>query len=125
MFAALASLLGGACARADFVISDPAAPEPAGASAGEPSPHPHRVPARTRSVASAGVAQGFGRQVPLSFAVRQIVPPAIHVSYGPDVDTKALVDWSGGALWDQVLRAAIEPLGLRLLIGRGVIELRR
>ena len=124
VLAALASLLGAASARPDFVLSPPSQPDPAGVTAGPPSAHPYRAPVRTRSPASAGIAQGFGRQVPLSFAVRQIVPSFVHVSYGPDVDTSAPVDWTGGAPWDQVLRAAVEPLGLSLITGRRTAELR-
>ncbi|MBV8202788.1 MAG: hypothetical protein JOZ15_19400 [Acidobacteria bacterium] len=63
--------------------------------------------------------------MPLRFAVRQIVPPAIQVAYGPDVDTDARIDWTGGAPWDQVLRTAVRHLGLHLIAGRGTIELRR
>ena len=116
----LVTLLATAQARADFVMSAPSPPEAPSAAVGQPSARPNHLPVRTHGPA---VAQGFGRRVPLAFAVRQIVPPSVRVTYGPDVDTSAPVDWTGGAPWDQVLRAAVEPLGLRFIADRGTAEL--
>jgi len=69
-----------------------------------------RAPARPRFL----LAQGFGHQVPVSFAVRQIVPHAIEVQFGPGVDRAAFVTWSGGRPWNRVLAAALRPLRLRM-----------
>jgi len=122
VFIALTSFLGAPLARADFVLAGPSPPKAADMSTGQPPTRTNRLPVRIHTLAS---AQGFGQRVPLSFAVRQIVPPSVRVSYGPDVDSGAVVDWTGGAPWDQVLRAAVEPLGLRLVVGRGTVEVRR
>jgi hypothetical protein len=62
-------------------------------------------------------AAGFGEGVPLAFAARQIVPPAMAVRFGPGVDPDSAVDWTGGAPWNRVLATAIAPLGLRLTVG--------
>lgn len=70
-------------------------------------------------------AWGFGDQIPLAFACRQIVPPGIRVTYGPGADPKALVSWKGGSAWSHVLSAAVRPLGLHLMITRTAIEIRR
>jgi hypothetical protein len=59
-------------------------------------------------------ATGFGNSVPLSFAVRQIIPHGIKVVYGKGVDSAAPVSWQGGAAWDAVLRDAVAPLGLHV-----------
>lgn len=68
------------------------------------------------------LAIGFGRQIPLSFAARQIVPASLPVSFTPDVDQNALVDWSGGRPWDQVITAVVQPLRLRAVVtARGVL----
>ena len=32
-------------------------------------------------------------------------------------DEETPVDWTGGRPWDQALRAAVRPLGLRVVIG--------
>ncbi len=62
------------------------------------------------------VAHGFGQQVPLTFATRQIVPAGVKTTFGPGVDQTALVDWSGGRPWIEVLRAAVHPLGLHVTV---------
>ncbi len=61
-------------------------------------------------------ARGFGTHIPLSFAVRQIVPSPIKVTYGRSANQAALVDWQGGRKWTVVLRDAVRPLGLHLKI---------
>ena len=60
------------------------------------------------------MAYGFGNSVPLAFACRQIVPPAVKVTYGPGVNPSAPVNWKGGDTWNRVLRDSIKPLGLSL-----------
>jgi hypothetical protein len=60
------------------------------------------------------IAVGFGRDVPLEFAVRQIAPPWLHVSYGDDVDGQMRVSWRGGRPWNQVLGGVLTPLGLHM-----------
>lgn len=63
-------------------------------------------------------AHGFGTHIPLSFAVRQIVPAPIKVTYGRNANQSALVDWQGGRKWTLVLRDAVRALGLHLKIHR-------
>ena len=63
------------------------------------------------------VAHGFGNQVPLGFAVRQIVPAQVRVTFGPTVDQSAAVTWAGGKPWHDTLRAAVKPLGLHVAVG--------
>jgi hypothetical protein len=70
------------------------------------------------------VAYGFGDQIPLDFAVKQIVPSAVKVTYGPGADPADLVDWKGGQTWDHVLVAAVKPLGLRVVMTGRAIEIR-
>ena len=73
---------------------------------------------RPRPVPSAfRMAHGFGDNVPLSFAARQIVPPAVTVRYARGVDLNATVSWKGGAPWNRVLAAAVRPLRLCLTTG--------
>ena len=85
-----------------IVNSAPAgAPAPSGA---DPSSQPvHWI-----------MAYGFGNSVPLAFACRQIVPPAVKVTYGPGVNPAVPVNWKGGDTWNHVLRDSIKPLGLSL-----------
>jgi hypothetical protein len=60
------------------------------------------------------MAFGFGNNVPLAFACRQIVPPAVKVTYGPGVNPDVPVTWKGGDTWNHVLRDTVTPLGLHL-----------
>ena len=84
-----------------------------------PAVPPKKVPSRPNLVA------GFGDQVPLSFACRQIVPKIYKVGYGPGVDSNALVDWEGGQTWPTVLGRAIKPLGLHIAWSGMNFEIRR
>jgi hypothetical protein len=115
-------------ARADFVITG-TPPPVAEAPAAAPSPPPGdrrgdgadtpRPPPPRFSMAA-----GFGDQVPLAFACRQIVPRAVRVVYGPGADPRARVDWKGGDTWNHVLAAAVKPLGLRLVMTTMAVEIR-
>ena len=77
------------------------------------------------ALAGPHLAQGFGNQVPLAFASRQIVPPGVRVTFAPDVDQAAPVDWRGGRRWDAVLRAALAPLSLRATPGVRTVSITR
>jgi len=129
-------LLFAPCARADFVIAGqkPAVSAGAPAAQGAPdavspavggqgstvsteTPHPDRPQFM--------VAEGFGDHVPLRFAVRQIVPKAVKVTYGPGADPDAAVDWRGGQGWNWVLFRAVRPLGLRLVMTNMAVEIRK
>jgi hypothetical protein len=68
---------------------------------------------------------GFGREIPLAFAVRQIVPPLVKVTWGLGVDPTALVDWHGGRPWNAVLRDTVRPLGLQLTMHPMEVTIRR
>ena len=111
-------------ARADFRIQGAQTgasdiSSPTDISPGQPS-HRRRVSARIQPRVVS--ATGFGRQIPLSFALRQIVPTSLQVSFAPEVDQDALVDWSGGRPWNQVIAAVVQPLHLRAVVTpRGVL----
>lgn len=78
---------------------------------------PTRGPVRSGArPARPATVQGYGTDIPLSFAVRQIVPKGIRVIYGPDVTPETPVSWSGGKAWSEVLRDSLKPRRLRLLL---------
>jgi hypothetical protein len=115
-------------ARADFVIGGASGPGSVDAAPGQPiwlnpeaeaAPIPRPLPPRLRAVT------GFGDRVPLAFAVRQIVPHTVAVSYGPGASSDSLVTWRGGAPWNQVLQAAVHPLGLHVVLAPGGIQIRK
>lgn len=104
--------------RADFVIAGSPPPE---TRTTPPPAATSTLPERLRF----STAYGFGHRVPLSFAVRQIVPKVVKVRYGPGADPASLVDWKGGWPWNQVLLAAVKPLGLRLVTMYQAVEIRK
>jgi hypothetical protein len=114
----LAATMPGTTVRADFVITS--MPPTAG-------PIVQTIPDNSPDPASTRFkpAYGFGNRIPLSFAVRQIVPAAVEVTYGPGADPNALVDWKGGQAWNRVLLDAVKPLGLRLVMARMAVEIRK
>lgn len=71
------------------------------------------------------VASGFGSKVPLGFACKQIVPPAVKVTYGPGASPDVLVTWQGGKGWNQVLLAAVKPMGMKLVMTHMAVEIRK
>lgn len=87
----------------------PLASDQAGnASLDEPAPRPTRP--------RYSIAHGFGNDVPLSFAAKQIVPSSIRVVYRTGVDSDTRVTWSGGRPWNQALAAALRPHGLHMVL---------
>lgn len=59
-----------------------------------------------------GAVDGFGADIPLVLALRQIVPPHYAFGFAPGVDQGARVTWNGGKPWNLVLDDALRPLGL-------------
>ena len=125
-------------AHADFLIKpDPAAGQrqvsgQSQVAAGVVADEPHvdladesPAMAANKAVQRPRLVAGFGDQVPLSFACRQIVPKIYKVGYGPGVSSGTLVDWKGGQTWRQVLGRAIKPLGLHIVWVEMKLEIRR
>ena len=103
--------------NAEFVMVSPSAPEadaksaPPSSAPMRPRPHP-----KLRPPAPEAALTGFGDQVPLRFAVRQIVPARFQVAFGEAVDRDAPVDWKGSRPWRPTLSDALRPLGLTVSV---------
>ena len=113
-------------ANAEFVmVSQPAAeidardPAPAPAA----NPRPKSLSPTLRRPAPQPVVAGFGDQVPLSFAVRQIVPARFQVAFGETVDSDTPVDWKGGKPWRPTLSDAVRPLGLTVSVVGATVKI--
>jgi hypothetical protein len=130
--AAIAGLLAtlglAPAARADFVVTGAIPPAPTTHSpsvhGAVPAPETSQTQDAARPVRWL-MARGFGRHVTLRFAAEQIIPKAVKVTYGPGADPDALVDWKGGEAWNDVLRDAVEPLGLHLVMSNMAVEIRK
>ena len=88
---------------------------PSSEAAASPPSKPGKAPHSARHHRLAA-ARGFGKRVPLAFAVRQIVPASVDVRFAKSTDLSALVDWEGGRNWPAVLRDVVRPLGLRVTL---------
>ena len=113
-------------ANAEFVmVSQPAAETDAGDPAPAPAANPGpKSPSPTlRRPAPQPVVAGFGDQVPLSFAVRQIVPARFQVAFGETVDSDTPVDWKGGKPWRPTLSDAVRPLGLTVSVVGATVKI--
>lgn len=58
------------------------------------------------------VVDGFGHDIPLAFALRQIVPHGVLVACNPAIAQHTMVTWKGGVPWNTALLRAIAPVGL-------------
>ncbi len=58
------------------------------------------------------VVRGFANRVPLTVALRQLLPSAYSFSIDEDVDMGVLVSFKGGKPWHDTLIAALQPVGL-------------
>lgn len=125
-------------ARADFILTNGSSPAPVvpgevrpGLGVVADTPHvdpydqrkPHTDASVQRRIAPPSIVQGFGDQVPLAFACRQILPSSVSVTYGPGADPGMIVTWKGGDTWPHVLEAAIKPLGLHMLRSANTVTL--
>ena len=70
-------------------------------------------------------AVGFGTDIPLAFAARQIVPAGVEVRYGAGIDEDVPVSWTGGRSWNRVLADAVAPLRLRITVGTRTVLISR
>ena len=66
--------------------------------------------------------EGFGDNVPLSFAVRQIVPTKYDVSFGPDVKADKTVSWKADGDWQHTLKSLTTKQGLNFAQRDGVVK---
>jgi hypothetical protein len=57
------------------------------------------------------IVSGFGTDIPLALAMRQIVPARYSYSFDSTVDPGVKINWKGGQPWDAVLNNAVAPLG--------------
>lgn len=126
--------LGATClapdARADFVIKSAPAPAPIAmtpiAAPGDTqvAHSPQTTPSPPPKI-HWKMAYGFGTAVPLGFACRQILPPAVKVTFGSGASPHMVVTWKGGDTWNHVLRDAVAPLRLRLVMSHMAVEIRK
>ena len=70
------------------------------------------------------VIEGFGSDMPLALALRQIVPPQYAFSFGDGVNAGMRISWQGGNPWNQVLSDALAPHGVATSVNNKKVLLR-
>ncbi|PCJ99016.1 MAG: hypothetical protein COA45_06110 [Zetaproteobacteria bacterium] len=58
------------------------------------------------------VIEGFGTDMALALALRQIVPAQYAFSFGKGINPGEVISWTGGQPWNSVLEAALAPLNV-------------
>ncbi len=58
------------------------------------------------------VIDGFGADMPLALALRQIVPAKYAFSFGNNVNPGETISWNGGKPWNEVLKDSLSPLNI-------------
>ncbi|MCB1538715.1 MAG: TcpQ domain-containing protein [Alphaproteobacteria bacterium] len=71
------------------------------------------------------VADGFGQDLPLVMAIRQIVPAHYGFVFDQGIDISGKVSWQGGQPWDVVLQSTLAPLNLQASINGNVVTITR
>ena len=108
-----------------FVMLPPAhvQPAPSGPVSLAPPVEPSIQTEPPKMVHHFRITAGYGHQVPLSFAIRQIVPSGVRVTYGAGVDPGEAVDWQGGRERNKILASTVSPLGERIEVGRAHVTI--
>ncbi|MCB9978430.1 MAG: TcpQ domain-containing protein [Rhodospirillales bacterium] len=86
------------------------------------------TPASARSASPALLPEdmapitGFGRDVPLALAMRQVVPANYGFSFAEGVDPGQRVSWTGGKPWNEALEVALRPHGLTVVLAPNAVR---
>jgi len=78
------------------------------------SPEAMSVSPLSQQIPNKGIIQGFANDVPLSVALRQILPNNIGFSVAQDISLGTLVSWQGGAPWRDVLKNMLSSKNLTI-----------
>ena len=81
------------------------------------------VSAAAYSPALAERFEGFGQDIPLESAARQIVPSNVAVEYGSGVDSTTGITFSSAADWQSALSQAVAKKGLKAEIGKDTVTI--
>lgn len=79
------------------------------------------IAALTASSPAMAAFEGFGQDIPLESAARQIVPEGFTVDFGDGVDPKTPVSWSSASDWQSALRSAVSKRGYSAQIGSSTV----
>lgn len=93
-----------------MATSQTTAPNPVPTAPATPIPTTTSAPPPSARVFE--TVSGFGSDMPLALALRQVVPPSYAFSFGDGVNPGYRVSWNGGKPWNEVIHDMIAPLNL-------------
>lgn len=67
--------------------------------------------------------EGFGSDMPLALALRQVVPAEYAYSFSKTVNPGANVSWNGGKPWNDVLSDMVAPLNLEAVVAGKIVRI--
>lgn len=91
----------------------------------EPVAEQKPVVAITSGMAKEEIVRGFANQVPLSIALKQILPPGYKYSAEADVSMDTAVSFKGGKSWRETLVESLKAVGLSMLEVDRTVRIRR
>ena len=71
----------------------------------------------------ADVVSGYGENLPLIIALRQIVPAEYQFAFAEGVDLSTPVSWQGGQSWTMILDGVMKTAGLRAEINENIVSI--
>lgn len=79
------------------------------------------MPSTTIPPQNPAMVEGFGKDIPLAVALRQVVPPIYTVAFDSGIDQGKPVSWNGGNTWDAVVSDMLRSRKLHATISANVI----
>lgn len=73
---------------------------------------PDKVAPPAKTAETEVPVQGFANKIPLSVALRQVLPPGKGFTLASGVNSDKLVSWRGGRSWREVLQDMLQDTGL-------------
>lgn len=108
-------------------VAEPATPEPVEevtmSTAPVPAPAPVSQPDQQQAPFETTPIQGFGSDMPLAMALRDIVPARYAFAFENSSIAATKISWQGGKAWLQVLDDALMPSGLSAHIEGNVVRI--
>lgn len=84
----------------------------------------HHAPVAKEEVKQYDKISGFGSDIPLILALRQIVPAHYGYHFDEGISQGQRVSWDGGRPWNEVLQETLGAVDLHAVIGEGRLWIR-
>jgi len=83
------------------------------------------VAAAPQKKSKAEIIEGFGKDIPLALALRQVVPPQYAFSFAKGVNLGQRVSWNGDRPWDEALQDMLTSVKLQALRQNNIILIKQ